>query len=64
MLKMGNFFSQVSTEMKKVSWPTKDELVASTIVVLVSTFFLAIFIGFADVILSRVVNFLISGVFR
>lgn len=64
MLKMGNFFSQVNMEMRKVSWPTKDELVSSTIVVLLSTFFLAAFVGVADIILSRVVNFLISGVFR
>ncbi|MFA6636844.1 MAG: preprotein translocase subunit SecE [Candidatus Omnitrophota bacterium] len=63
-MKIGNFFSQVSGEMKKVAWPTKDELVASTIVVLVSTFFLAAFVGIADILLSRVVNFLISGVFR
>ncbi len=64
MFKIGQFFSQVNTEMRKVSWPTKDELVASTVVVLVSTFFLAAFVGVADIILSRIVNFLISGVFR
>jgi len=64
MLKIGNFFSQVSGELKKVAWPTKDELVASTVVVLVSTFFLAAFIGVADILLSRIVNLLISGVFR
>ncbi|HPN73653.1 MAG TPA: preprotein translocase subunit SecE [Candidatus Omnitrophota bacterium] len=64
MLKIGNFFGQVNGEMKKVAWPTKDELVASTVVVLISTFFLAIFVGVADIILSRVVNLLISGVFR
>jgi preprotein translocase subunit SecE len=64
MLKVGNFFSQVSGELKKVAWPSKEELTASTIVVLVSTFFLAIFIGIADILLSRIVNLLISGVFR
>lgn len=64
MLKIGNFISQVSGEMKKVAWPTKDELIASTVVVLLSTFFLAAFIGIADILLSRVVNLLISGVFR
>ncbi len=63
MFKVGKFVNQTTTEMKKVAWPTKDELVASTIVVLVSTFFLAIFIGIADVFLSRLVRVLISGVF-
>lgn len=64
MIKIGKFIGQVNTEMRKVSWPTRAELTSSTIVVLVSTLFLAVFIGICDLVLSRVVNFLISGVFR
>jgi preprotein translocase subunit SecE len=50
--------------MGKVSWPSRDELISSTIVVLVSSLLLAVFIGVCDLILSRCVNFLISGVFK
>ena len=64
MINIGKFVSQVKLEMKKVSWPTKQELISSTIVVLVSTAFLAVFIGICDLVLSRFVNVLISGVFR
>ena len=64
MIKIGKFFGQVKTEMKKVAWPSRVEITSSTIVVLVSTIFLALFIGLCDVILSRSVNFLISGSFR
>ncbi|MFH1846462.1 MAG: preprotein translocase subunit SecE [Candidatus Omnitrophota bacterium] len=64
MLKVVRFISQVKTEMKKVAWPTRQELVSSTIVVLVSTILLSLFIGICDMFLSRSVNFLISGVFR
>ncbi len=63
MKKVGNFFSQVNTEMRKVSWPSRQELISSTIVVLVTTLFLALFIGVCDLFLSRTINFLISGVF-
>ena len=63
MIKIGKFISQVRTEMKKVSWPTKQELISSTIVVLVSTIILAVYIGICDLFLSRIINFLISGVF-
>jgi len=56
------FFSQVKTEMKKVAWPSRQELISSTIVVLVSTIVLALYIGTCDLFFSRVVNFLISGV--
>lgn len=58
------FVNQVRTEMKKVSWPSKEELISSTIVVLVSTALLAVFVGLCDLVLSRFVNLLISGVFR
>ena len=63
MLNIGKFVSQVKTEMKKVSWPTRDELMSSTLVVLVSTLLLALFIGICDLVLSRAVHFLIGGVF-
>ncbi|RKY41270.1 MAG: preprotein translocase subunit SecE [Candidatus Makaraimicrobium thalassicum] len=63
MLKIGKFVSQVKTEMKKVSWPSKAELVSSTVVVLVSTLMLALYIGVCDVVLSRFVNLLIRGAF-
>jgi preprotein translocase subunit SecE len=62
-MKIVNFIGQVRTEMGKVAWPTKQELIGSTVVVLVSTAILSVFIGLCDVVLSRVINFLISGVF-
>ncbi|MFH1411539.1 MAG: preprotein translocase subunit SecE [Candidatus Omnitrophota bacterium] len=63
MASIGVFFSQVKSEMKKVSWPSKNELIGSTVVVLVSTLMLALYIGVCDLVLSRFVNFLIRGVF-
>jgi preprotein translocase subunit SecE len=63
MVKIGKFIGQVKTEMKKVSWPSKDELVGSTIVVIMTTLFLGLFIGICDLILSRLINLLIGGAF-
>jgi len=63
MWKIGKFAGQVKTEMRKVSWPSRAELVSSTMVVIVSTLMLAVFIGFCDLIISRVVNVLIRGSF-
>ena len=61
---MGNkivgFFNDVKLEMGKVSWSTKDELIGSTIVVIVSLAILSIFIGICDVVLSTVVNIIMS----
>lgn len=54
------FLSEVKTELKKVSWSTKDELISATTVVLISVFLLALFIGICDFILSRLMSMLIK----
>ena len=54
-----NFINEVKVEMKKVSWSDRNELIGSTGIVIVSTALLAIFIGIADIILSRVIAILL-----
>ena len=58
--KIVNFFKDVKLEMLKVSWSTRNELIDSTIVVLVSLAILSIFIGICDVVLSTIVNVIMS----
>ena len=58
--KVSNFFKGVKLEMAKVSWPTKDELIGSTIIVLISLAILSAFIGACDIILSKIVNIIIA----
>jgi preprotein translocase subunit SecE len=41
--KIVNFFTDVVKEMKKVTWPTKDELKESTVIVIVTCLILAAF---------------------
>ena len=50
------FLSETRTELKKVTWPTREELRESTIVVIVSTFMVTIFVGVVDQILSRIIR--------
>ena len=57
--KIANFFTESKIELKKVSWPSKEELIDSTVVVLVSVILLAIFIGVVDLILSKLVELII-----
>jgi len=59
MNKAVRFVNEVRLELKKVSWPTRRELVNSTIVVIISVAILAIFIGFCDFIWSTVINFVL-----
>ena len=50
------FFNETKTELKKVTWPSRDELKQSTRVVIIATFLVTIFIGLVDQILSRVIK--------
>ena len=54
-----SFFGEVRTEMGKVSWPDRTELVGSTAVVFVSVILLALFIGACDFVLSKLIQLLI-----
>ncbi len=47
------FFSDVVSEMKKVVWPSRDKVMDSTRIVIVSTIVLALFFGFIDYMLLR-----------
>lgn len=53
------FFKEVVAELKKVSWTSRKELLESAWVVIVSSFFLGIFIAVTDLILSRFITWVI-----
>lgn len=57
--KAARFVSEVKMELKKVSWSTKDELISSTVVVLVSVAILSVFVGIFDLFFSKIVNIMI-----
>lgn len=50
--KLGKFFQEVKTELKKVTWPSRKTLITQTIVVVVTVIILSIFLGIADGIFS------------
>jgi preprotein translocase subunit SecE len=52
------FFQESFAELKKVTWPSRDEAVASTKVVLISTLLIAFMLGLVDLILFKIVDWL------
>jgi preprotein translocase subunit SecE len=54
------FFRDTAGEMKKVSWPSKNEVVGTTAVVIVATIVFAIFLWGCDVVFYKAVNFLLT----
>ena len=50
--KVGNFFSESKQELAKVNWPTRHELMGSTMLVIVVTLILAVFVFVIDLVLG------------
>jgi preprotein translocase subunit SecE len=50
----------VVAEMKKVTWPNRNEVVGTTVVVLVATVVFAVYLWGCDVIFYKAIDFLFS----
>jgi len=48
-------------ELKKVSWPTRKQLIRDTLIVVVSSAVITAFIAIVDFGLSKVLEFLVSA---
>ena len=47
------FYQDVRSEMKKVSWPSRDEVFGTTVIVVASVFFFGIYLGLIDALLAQ-----------
>jgi preprotein translocase subunit SecE len=54
--KISNFFREVKIEMKKVTWPTRQETVRYTLMVIGVSLGVALFLGGLDFILGWIMN--------
>jgi len=62
----GNLFSrswqflvETRVELQKVSWSSRQELMSSTTVVIVTTILMGMFVGMCDLLLSRVLSLIL-----
>lgn len=58
--KISKFFGEMKGELKKVTWPTREELKESTKLVIIATFVVTIFVGFIDQILTLIIRRLLG----
>ncbi len=56
---VSQFLTEVRAEMKKVTWPTRDEVVSYTLVVLVTVVLMGGLVYFADVLFTKLVEIFI-----
>lgn len=55
LLRLGNYVDETKVELRKCTWPTREELKGSTVVVIVSTAIVAAFTVSVDFLISRLV---------
>lgn len=53
-----DFMVETEIEMKKVSWPSKQEHTSSTIAVIISVFLIGVFLMVADSLFSQIMKFI------
>ena len=54
------FFEQSKGELKKVVWPTRKEVTATTIAVLIVVVVMGVFLGVVDTMLSKLIQVVLS----
>jgi preprotein translocase subunit SecE len=60
MGRLGKFFREVRSEMKKVSWPKRKELVNSTMTVLATVIFFVLFFAVIDTGISELIRLILE----
>jgi preprotein translocase subunit SecE len=50
------YIAETRTELKKVTWPSRQDLIDSTRVVIIASLLLTVFVGVVDQILSRIIK--------
>ena len=60
MNKAVQFLSQAKAELKKVTWPSRKQTLASTGVVMVIVAVMALYLGIIDLILAKLVKFILG----
>ena len=58
--KFGTYLQETKQELKKVTWPSRGEVVQATGVVILTTFIMGCLIGVADILLAWVVKLILG----
>jgi preprotein translocase subunit SecE len=50
------YLAETRIELRKVTWPSRQDLIDSTRVVIIATLILTVFVGLVDQVLSRIIK--------
>ena len=60
MRRLQNYFRDVILELRKVTWPTRDELKGATITVIIFALISTAFVGTVDFVLGYIVKLVLG----
>jgi preprotein translocase subunit SecE len=60
MQKIMQFLSDAKSELKKVTWPSRKQAMASTLIVIIIVFVMAIYFGIIDFGLAKLIKFILG----
>ncbi len=60
LTKVREYFMSVRAEVTRVSWPSRKEVVTFTVLVILLTLTLGIYLGLVDMVLQRLLRLLIT----
>ncbi len=58
--RLKTFLREVTAETKKVTWPTKQEVINTTTVVIIASFIFGIYLYLCDLVFFKLVNSVFS----
>jgi preprotein translocase subunit SecE len=58
--KLKRFIRETRVELSKVTWPTRREVISSTLIILAMSAFLAVIIGVFDFGVSKLIDWILS----
>ena len=58
--KVKEFWSDTTSEMRKVTWPNRQEVVGTTVVVIVATLIFAVYLWGCDFVFFKAIDFLFN----
>jgi preprotein translocase subunit SecE len=56
MIKITGYLEEVGKEMRKVTWPSRSELISNTVVTIIATVVISLFIFLTDRVISTVLE--------
>ncbi|MEK7519536.1 MAG: preprotein translocase subunit SecE [Patescibacteria group bacterium] len=57
--KIITFFKEVQVEIKKINWPTRQDIIRYTLIVIASSVIIAFFLGGVDLIIQKLLEIFI-----